>query len=85
MLLSDTAKSLALPMLLCSEEDVEGAHSTSAGKIGEKELFYIMSRGFDVKEAMKLMVKANFNEIIESIKNEELKQQILTEIDIRLD
>ena len=39
MLLSDTAKSLALPMLLCSEEDVEGNHSSSAGKIGEKELF----------------------------------------------
>ena len=85
MLLSDTAKSLALPMLLCSEEDVEGAHSTSAGKIGEKELFYIMSRGFEVKEAMKLMVRANFNEILESIKNEELKKQILQEIDRRLD
>lgn len=30
MLLSDTAKSLALPMLLCSEEEVEGNHSSSA-------------------------------------------------------
>ena len=85
MLLSDTAKSLALPMLLCSEEDVEGAHSTSAGKIGEKELFYIMSRGFNLVEAMKLFVRANFNEILESIKNEELKNQILEEIDRRLD
>ena len=52
MLLSDTAKSIALPMLLCSEEEVEGNHSSSAGKIGEKELFYIMSRGFELKEAM---------------------------------
>lgn len=85
MLLSDTAKSLALPMLLCSEEDVEGAHSTSSGKIGEKELFYIMSRGFNLTEAMKLFVRANFNEILESIKNEELKNQILQEIDRRLD
>ena len=48
MLLSDTAKSIALPMLLCSEEEVEGNHSSSAGKIGEKELFYIMSRGYEV-------------------------------------
>ena len=44
-----------------------------------------MSRGFEVKEAMKLMVRANFNEILESIKNEELKNQILQEIDRRLD
>lgn len=84
MLLSDTAKSIALPMLLCSEEDVEGAHSSSAGKIGEKELFYIMSRGFDLKEAQKLLVRANFNKILENIKNEELKLKILEEIDLKL-
>lgn len=85
MLLSDTAKSIALPMLLCSEEEVEGNHSSSAGKIGEKELFYIMSRGFELKEAMKLMVRARFNQILEKIENEELREEILQEIDTRLD
>lgn len=85
MLLSDTAKSIALPMLLCSEEEVEGNHSSSAGKIGEKELFYIMSRGFELKEAMKLMVRARFNQILEKIENDELREEILQEIDKRLD
>jgi len=85
MLLSDTAKSIALPMLLCSEEEVEGNHSSSAGKIGEKELFYIMSRGFEFKEAMKLMVRARFNQILEKIEKEELREEILQEIDKRLD
>lgn len=85
MLLSNTAKSIALPMLLCSEEEVEGNHSSSAGKVGDKELFYIMSRGFNKKEAMKLMVRAKFNKIVESIKNEELKNQIVTKIDEILD
>lgn len=85
MLLSDKAKSIALPMLLCSEEEVEGNHSSAAGKIGEKELFYIMSRGFELKEAMKLMVRAKFNKILAKVKNEELKKQILEEIDERLD
>ena len=84
MLLSDKAKSIALPMLLCSEEEVEGNHSSSAGKIGEKELFYIMSRGFKLKEAMKLMVRAKFNKILETVKNKELKQEILDKIDERL-
>ena len=64
MLLSDKARSIALPMLLCSEEEVEGNHSTSSGRAGDKELFYIMSRGFEYKEAMKLLVKANFNKIL---------------------
>ena len=35
MLLSDKAKSIALPMLLCTEEDVEGNHSTASGKVDE--------------------------------------------------
>ena len=85
MLLSDTAKSLALPMLLCSEEDVSGNHSSSAGKFDEKELFYIMSRGFGIKEAMKLMVRARFNNIISEIKVEEIRNRIAYEIEKRLD
>ena len=84
MLLSNKAKSLALPMLLCSEEDVEGNHSSSAGKVGEKELFYIMSRGFSLQEAQKLMVRAKFNKILEKIKNVEIKNRILYEVDKRL-
>lgn len=84
-LLSNTAKSISLPMLLCSEEDVEGNHSSSAGKIDEKELFYIMTRGFSLKEAMRLMVKARFNKILETISNEDLKNEIINEIDKRLD
>lgn len=85
MLLSDTAKSIALPMLLCAEEDVEGNHSSSAGKMGEKELFYLMSRGLEKKEAMKLMVRARFHKILEKIANEGLRESILKEIDERLD
>ncbi len=85
MLLSNSARSLALPMLLCSEEDVEGNHSTSSGKAGEKELFYIMSRGFSEKEALKLLVRANFNSILETIKNVELKNRLIYEIESRLD
>ena len=84
-LLSDKAKSIALPMLLCSEEEVEGNHSSAAGKVGEKELSYIMSRGFNIKEAMKLIVRAKFNKILENIENEDLKEEILNEIDTRLD
>ena len=85
MLLSDKAKSIALPMLLCTEEDVEGNHSTASGKVDEKQLFYIMTRGISYKEAVKLIVKSKFNKIIERIFDEELKDEILSEIDKRLD
>lgn len=54
------------------------------GKIGPKELFYIMSRGFTKKESNKLIVRAKFNKIIESLQNEELKCKIIEEIEERL-
>ena len=72
MLLSNKAKSIALPMLLCTEEDVEGNHSTASGKVDMKQLFYLMTRGLSYKEAVKLIVKANFQKIIDRINDEEL-------------
>lgn len=85
MLLSDTAKSLSLPMLLCSEENVEGNHASSAGRLDPKELFYIMSRGIEEKGAIKLMVRAKFNKILENINSENLRKEILNKIDEKLD
>ena len=54
-------------------------------KSGDKELFYIMSRGFSKKDSMKLLVRAKFNKVIEKIFDETLKTEILEEIDKRLD
>lgn len=85
MLLSEDSRSIALPMLLCTEDDVEGNHSTASGKVEEGALFYIMSRGIEYKEAIKLMVKARFNEIIDRLEDESLKLEILQEIDRKLD
>ncbi|MBR3280250.1 MAG: SufD family Fe-S cluster assembly protein [Clostridia bacterium] len=84
LLLSDKAKSLALPMLLCSEEDVEGNHSSSSGKAGQKELFYLMSRGLTEKDAMKLLVRAKFNTILEGITKNDVKELVSNAIDSKL-
>ena len=84
LLLSDKAKSLALPVLLCSEEDVEGNHSSSSGKADNKELFYLMTRGLSEIDAMKLLVRAKFNKIIESIKDADIKDKVLLAIDNKL-
>ena len=85
MLLSDNAKSIALPMLLCSEDDVEGNHSTASGKVDNQVLFYIMSRGLSYKEAVKLLVKSNFVTIIDRIADDDLKNEIIEMIDKKLD
>lgn len=85
VLLASTAKSVSLPMLLCSEEDVEGNHSTSAGRLDDKSLFYIMTRGFSKKDAMKLVLRAKFNKILDNIEDNDLRKDILDRIDKKLD
>lgn len=76
MILSDEAKSKSLPMLLCHEEDVEGEHGVASGKLAESKLFYIMTKGISYEDAKKLIVKANFSQIIRTIPNEELQKQV---------
>ncbi len=84
IILSDEAISKSLPMLLCEEENVEGEHGVSSGKIDEAKLFYIMTKGISCEEAKKLIVKANFSKIIKKIKNEELENNINYNIDKNL-
>ncbi len=81
ILLSDKAISRSVPMLLCHEEDVVGAHGESTGKINEDTLFYLMSRGMSKEESTKLIVLSNFNSIINEIKDETIKEEIIKEIE----
>lgn len=84
ILLSDTCISRSVPMLLCHEEDVVGAHGESTGKINEDKLFYLMSRGLTKEESTKLIVLSNFNIIINEIKDETIKEEILNTIEKRV-
>ena len=84
ILLSDESISRSLPMLLCHEEDVEGAHGVSTGKIDEDKLFYLMSRGINEKDAKKLIINANYNLVIDNIPDEDIKKLIKEEINKKL-
>lgn len=81
ILLSDESVSKSLPMLLCHEEDVVGAHGVSTGKIDEDKLFYLMSRGISENEAKKLIIDANYNLVIENIPDEDVKDMLRKKID----
>ena len=84
ILLSDTCISRSVPVLLCHEDDVIGAHGESTGKINDDKLFYLMSRGLTKEESTKLIVISNFNSIIEKINDETIKEEILNTIEKRV-
>ena len=64
-------------MLLCHEDDVNGEHGVSSGKIDPKKLYYILTKGISYEDARKLIIKANFNNIINEIPDEELQEKII--------
>jgi len=84
MLLSPKAKNLSAPLLLCEEDDVEGQHAASAGKIDEEKLFYLMSRGLNENEAKIAIVNSLFNPIIDRIMDTEQKEEIIDIIQRKL-
>ena len=84
VLLSDTCISRSLPMLLCHEESVVGAHGESSGKVSADKLFYLMSRGFSEKDAEKLIITANFLKIVNEIPSEEVRVELLDIINSKI-
>ena len=81
MILSKNAKSKSLPMLLCHEEDVDGAHGVASGKLDKNKMFYLMAKGISQKEARKLLVKANLNKVINFIEDENTINEVNEFID----
>jgi len=56
LLLDKESRSDALPKLEIKNSDVEAAHEATVGKIGEEEIFYLMSRGLTEDQAVKMIV-----------------------------
>lgn len=84
ILLDDTIESHAIPAMLCDEDDVVGAHAASVGKVDEDRLFYLMSRGFNAKQAKKIIVESAFRPIFERIDFEDIKQSLFAELEERM-
>ncbi len=56
LMLDNESKAITIPSMIVSENQVEASHEASVGKIGEEQLFYLMSRGLSEKEATKMVV-----------------------------
>ena len=77
VLLSNSCRSRSLPQLLCGEENVVGSHGVSSGKVDIDKLFYIMSRGYSEKDAERVILLANFNSILKTISDSNIRSNIL--------
>ena len=56
LILDNKSKTKTFPAMEVLEDNVEAAHEATIGKIGEEQLFYLMSRGISEKEATRMIV-----------------------------
>jgi len=84
ILLGDDAKVYTKPELEIYADDVKCSHGCTIGRLDEKGLFYLRSRGVSEAEARKLMAHAFITEVVERVQNEEWKAVLTALIDNKL-
>ncbi|KWZ76988.1 hypothetical protein HMPREF3224_02496, partial [Anaerococcus hydrogenalis] len=85
VLLSPQAKNISLPLLLCTEDDVQGNHASSAGQMDKERLYYLMSRGFSQEDAKRLVVEAMLRPVIDKIIADDLRETVLTAVETKME
>lgn len=67
ILMSEAVVNKTVPVILCDEEDVEGSHGATIGRIDEKHIYYMRSRGIPEEKIYELITRARLAKIIEKI------------------
>jgi len=67
LILDDISRSDTYPLMKIDEENVLVAHEAKVSKIGEEELFYLMSRGISEQEASSMIVNGFAEPIIKHL------------------
>lgn len=76
LLLGDSVVNQTIPLILCSEEDVEGNHGASIGRLDESMLFYLNARGIPTDEAERLMARAKLDAVCNMIPSKEVRNEV---------
>ena len=65
-----------MPVILCDEEDVEGEHGATIGKLSGEMLFYMQTRGISEGTAKTLLSRAKIQAAADLIPDENVKNEI---------
>ena len=81
LLLSDSAEMRTQPQLEIYADDVKATHGASTGQLDESALFYMQQRGISKQKARQLLVGAFMKDVLNTISDETLREQLLNAID----
>jgi Fe-S cluster assembly protein SufD len=84
IVLSENAKADSIPNLEIEANDVKCGHAASVGPVEAETLFYLMSRGIPEKEAERLIVFGFFQEVLDRVTLDEVRDQVSAAIEAEL-
>ena len=67
LLLDETSRSDTYPYIEIEEDDVTIGHEASVSKVGEEQLFYLMSRGLSEEEATTMVVSGFIEPLVKEL------------------
>jgi Fe-S cluster assembly protein SufD len=80
ILLDEKSNIIANPVLHIDEYDCKAGHGAGVGAIDEADLFYLMSRGIEKNDAVKLIVYGYIEPVISFVKEDEELTNYISEI-----
>lgn len=83
LLLGEEAVNQTIPLILCAEEDVQGSHGATIGKLDDELLFYLCSRGMSREAAAGMITRARLDAVCRKIGDgpaQQLVQDYLEEV-----
>jgi len=85
ILQGDDAKVYTKPELEIYADDVKCSHGCTIGRLDEKGLFYLRSRGVSEAEARRMLSHAFMTDVLERITNEDWRKHLASLIDAKLE
>ena len=80
LLLDDAVVNKTAPLILCAEDDVDGTHGATIGRLDPKALHYMQSRGIDEDTVRAIMADARLMSVIRTVGDAETEHEILTRL-----
>lgn len=76
LMLSQTARTDCIPGLEILADDVRCTHGATAGRVDEEEIFYCQTRGLTRREATRLVVTGFFQQVLDRISIESVREAL---------
>jgi Fe-S cluster assembly protein SufD len=84
LMLSPTTHAVPIPGLEILANDVRCTHGATVGRVDREDLFYLMSRGLGRPEAERLIVRGFFQDVLDRIELEPVRDAVTAALEARI-